>query len=58
VKYLAAKGAVLDQKDKQNRTPVDVANGVGGRGRAGGPPVIHKDTAALIQQLIDSRSAQ
>ena len=58
VKYLAGKGAPLDQKDKQNRTPVDVANGVGGRGRAGGPPVLHKDTAALIQQLIDSRSAQ
>ena len=54
VKYLAAKGAPLDQKDKQGRTPVDVANGVGGRGRAGGPPVIHKDTAALIQQLVDA----
>ena len=58
VKYLAGKGAVLDQKDKQGRTPVDVANGVGGRGRAGGPPVIHKDTAALIQRLIDQRTAQ
>jgi ankyrin repeat protein len=52
VKYLAGKGAALDQKDKQGRTPVDVANGVGGRGRAGGPPILHKDTAALIQQLI------
>jgi ankyrin repeat protein len=58
VKYLAGKGAVLDQKDKQGRTPVDVANGVGGRGRAGGPPVLHKDTAALIQQLIEQRPAQ
>ena len=58
VKYLAGKGAALDLKDKQGRTPVDVANGVGGRGRAGGPPVLHKDTAALIQQLIDQRSAQ
>jgi ankyrin repeat protein len=58
VKYLAGKGAPLDQKDKQGRTPVDVANGVGGRGPAGGPPIIHKDTAALIQQLIDQRSAQ
>ena len=52
VTFLASKGAPLDQKDKQGRTPVDVANGVGGRGRAGGPPVVHKDTAALIQQLI------
>jgi ankyrin repeat protein len=58
VKYLAGKGAALDQKDKQGRTPVDVANGVGGRGRAGGPPVLHKDTAVLIQQLIDARTAQ
>jgi ankyrin repeat protein len=58
VKYLAGKGAALDQKDKQGRTPVDVANGVGGRGRAGGPPVLHKDTAALIQQLIDQRISQ
>ena len=56
VKFLASTGAPLDQKDKQGRTPVDVANGVGGRGRAGGPPVIHKDTAALIQQLIASRA--
>jgi ankyrin repeat protein len=55
VKFLASTGAPLDQKDKQGRTPVDVANGVGGRGRAGGPPVVHKDTAALIQQLIDQR---
>jgi ankyrin repeat protein len=58
VKYLAGKGAPLDQKDKQGRTPVDVANGVGGRGRAGGPPIIHKDTAALIQQLIQQAPAQ
>jgi ankyrin repeat protein len=58
VKYLAGKGAALDQKDKQGRTPADVANGVGGRGRAGGPPVLHTDTAALIQQLIAQRTAQ
>jgi hypothetical protein len=29
-----------------------VALGVGGRGRAGGPPTIHDKTAALIRQLM------
>jgi uncharacterized protein len=52
VKLLAGYGAVLDAKDKQGRTPVDVALGVGGRGRAGGPPTIHDKTAALIRQLM------
>ena len=46
------------QANGTGRTPVDVANGVGGRGRAGGPPVLHKDTAALIQQLIEDRTKQ
>lgn len=52
VKLLAEYGAALDVKDKQGRTPVDAALGVGGRGRAGGPPVVHQDTAELIQALM------
>ena len=52
VRLLAQRGAALGVKDKQGRTPADVARGVGGRGRAGGPPVVHKDTAELIQQLL------
>jgi ankyrin repeat protein len=37
VKYLAENGAKLDMKDKQGRTPLDVALGVGGgAGRRGG----------------------
>jgi ankyrin repeat protein len=37
VKYLAENGAKLDMKDKQGRTPLDVALGVGGGGgRRGG----------------------
>lgn len=55
VQLLAEKGAVLDAKDRQNRTPADAARGVGGRGRAGGPPVIHQDTAALIERLLGER---
>ena len=52
VAELAKAGATLDVKDKQGRTPVDVALGVGGRGRAGGPPPVHTGTAELIKKLI------
>jgi uncharacterized protein len=52
VKFLAAHGARLDVKDKKGRTPLDMALGVGLRGRAGGPPVIRQATAALIRQLM------
>jgi len=46
---------VLDAKDKQGRVPADSAMGVGGRGRAGGPAIVHKDTAELINRLIAER---
>jgi hypothetical protein len=36
VRYLAESGAKLDMKNKQGRTPMDIALGVGG---AVGPPV-------------------
>jgi ankyrin repeat protein len=52
VAALAKAGATLDAKDKNGRTPVDVALGVGGRGRAGGPPPIHTSTAELIKKLM------
>jgi ankyrin repeat protein len=52
VKLLAWRGARLDVKDKQGRTPVDMALGVGGRGRAGGPPPVYEHTAALLRQLM------
>jgi ankyrin repeat protein len=55
VQLLADYGAVLDAKDKQNRMPADSAMGVGGRGRAGGPPIVHKETADLINRLIAER---
>ena len=52
VRYLAAHGAQLEAKDKQGRTPVDMALGKGLRGRAGGPVTVREQTAALLRQLI------
>jgi ankyrin repeat protein len=58
VKLLAEHGAELDIKDKQGRTPLDFALGGGGRGRAGGPPVVRESTAALLRQLMGARAAK
>jgi uncharacterized protein len=55
VQLLADRGALLDAKDKQGRTPFDSAMGVGGRGRAGGPPIIRKEKAELIARLMAER---
>jgi len=62
VRYLAQHGAKLDMKNKQGRTPLDIALGVGagagrgrgGRGRGGAP----RDTmAALLRSLMAGGSA-
>ena len=55
VTLLAERGAMLDVKDKKGRTPVDMAMGVGGRGRAGGPPPVYERTAALLKRLASER---
>jgi ankyrin repeat protein len=61
VKYLAEQGAKLDMKDKQGRTPLDVALGVGGAagrrgggggGRAAGGGRGNESTAALLRELL------
>jgi ankyrin repeat protein len=57
VRFLAVHGARLDAKDKQGRTPLDMALGVGLRGRAGGPAVVREGTAALLRQLMANRLA-
>ncbi|HEV8415680.1 MAG TPA: ankyrin repeat domain-containing protein [Bryobacteraceae bacterium] len=55
VKYLAEHGANLDAKDKQGRTPLDAALGVGMRARIGGEPTKRESTAALLRTLMSSR---
>lgn len=56
VTALARHGARLDAKDKKERTPADMAMGVGLRGRAGGPPPVHTGTADLIKRLLAESS--
>jgi ankyrin repeat protein len=57
VRFLVAKGAKLDAKDKFGRTALDIANGVpggAGRGRGGAPPEpppVYEETAALLKEL-------
>jgi ankyrin repeat protein len=54
VQFLAAHGARLDVADKQGRTPVEMAQGKGLRGRAGGPVTARQDTVELLHQLINT----
>lgn len=49
VQFLAEHGAKFDIKNKQERTPLDVAMGVGGVANTGGSA--HPSTVALIQRL-------
>lgn len=52
VRFLVDSGAALDVKDKQGRTPLDAALGMGVRGRAGGPVEVREATAALLRELM------
>jgi ankyrin repeat protein len=57
IEYVASKGAKLDRRDKQGRTALDIALGVGtaGRraaGRAAQGPVVNEKTAALLRELM------
>ena len=56
VKFLASSGAKLDVKDKQGRTPVEMALGVGLHGHAGGPPTVREGTANLLRQLMSAKT--
>jgi len=56
VEFLAAEGAELDLKDKDGRTPLDVALGVSASGfqgrRGAAPSIVRESTAALLRQLM------
>jgi uncharacterized protein len=57
IQYVAEKGARLDKKDKQGRTPLDIASGTGGGGRGGagargGGGRGNESTAALLRELM------
>jgi ankyrin repeat protein len=52
VKFLASRGAKLDVVDKQNRSPIEMAEGKGLRGRAGGPVKAREGTIVLLKQLM------
>ena len=61
VKFLAEKGATLSLPDKQGRTPLDVALGVGSgqNARAGRPfsLTVRESTATLLRELMAQKSA-
>ncbi len=52
VRFLAEHGARLDVLDKQGRTPIEMAQGKGLRGRAGGPVRPRESTEALLRDLM------
>jgi len=62
VEFLASQGAELDLKDKDGRTPLDVALGVSAsnfQGRRGAAPaVVRESTAALLRKLMGADGAK
>lgn len=62
ITYLAEKGAKLDMKNKQGRTPLDIATGSGGGGgrrgggggARGGGGGANQTTAALLKELLQT----
>ncbi|HEY2382173.1 MAG TPA: ankyrin repeat domain-containing protein [Terriglobia bacterium] len=51
VELLVMNGANLEAKDRQGRTPLDMASGKGGPGRAGAAAVPRPGTIALLRKL-------
>ena len=51
VEYLVKNGANLEATDRQGRTPMALAQGKGGRGRAGAAPTPRPTTIELLRKL-------
>ncbi len=61
IRYAAEQGARLDKKDKQGRTPLDIAQGGGGGGRGGrgaGGGRGNQATADLIRELMSKSESK
>jgi len=55
VTYLAERGVRLDTLNRDGRTPLEVALGLGRSGRGGAPPPVHERTADLLRGLMQAR---
>ena len=55
IAFLIERGARVDIKDKQGRTPIDVANGAGARGRGAAAPV-RDSVVALLRAAMNRTS--
>jgi len=51
VEYLVKNGANIEATDRQGRTPLALAQGKGGRGRAGAAPMPRPSTIELLRRL-------
>ena len=55
ITFLIERGAKVDVKDKQGRTPIDVASGAGARGRGAAAPV-RESVVALLRAALSRTS--
>jgi ankyrin repeat protein len=55
VTYLAEREVRLDTLNREGRTPLEVALGLGRAGRGGAPPPVHESTADLLRGLMQAR---
>lgn len=52
IRFLVERGARVDVQDKQGRTPIDVASGIGARGRGAATPV-RESVVALLRAAMN-----